>query len=310
VRLPYIHASFLACSLVQVDQRFTGAYCLLHQDDDSLPWKWRQNRPLKRRITSTRLHVSISQKAFIFILAAVRIWNLTVCSFLKWLCIKRWTAGWGRSKLKAVHIYTARCLLLSPHKWVGGYFFLYVSSPDRCGEFSKGTGKKRQQLVLATDFRKHNSGKVNKHWLIFRPNCRQGNCWFRSHSILLKGEGQYNSLRLSFSNWVPWNSGVPRRSLRGSAKYWWKLECFVSFCSYIYRLYIITLNSEYKVIFKTSWLNLEREWYFVKKLVNNFRTFELYIFFILAILRKGWGSGKYLSLKKCPSGGNVCKALL
>jgi hypothetical protein len=42
-------------------------------------WR-RQNAPVIRRCTSTRLHDAISQKAVIFILTAVRSWNLT---FLK-----------------------------------------------------------------------------------------------------------------------------------------------------------------------------------------------------------------------------------
>jgi hypothetical protein len=42
----------------------------------SSPWWWRQYAPPKRRSTS-RLHVAIFLKAVIFILAAVRTWNLT-----------------------------------------------------------------------------------------------------------------------------------------------------------------------------------------------------------------------------------------
>jgi hypothetical protein len=40
-------------------------------------WWWRQYAPLKCRSTSTRLHGAISQNVDIFILAAVRTWNLT-----------------------------------------------------------------------------------------------------------------------------------------------------------------------------------------------------------------------------------------
>jgi hypothetical protein len=43
----------------------------------SLPWCWRQYAPLKRRSTPTRLHGTTSQKDLIFILTAVRTWNLT-----------------------------------------------------------------------------------------------------------------------------------------------------------------------------------------------------------------------------------------
>jgi hypothetical protein len=39
-------------------------------------WWWRQYKPLKCRSVLTRLHGSIFKKAVIFILAAVRIWNL------------------------------------------------------------------------------------------------------------------------------------------------------------------------------------------------------------------------------------------
>jgi hypothetical protein len=42
---------------------------------------WRQYAPLKRRSTSTWLHGATSHKTLNFILAAVRTWNLTVCSF-------------------------------------------------------------------------------------------------------------------------------------------------------------------------------------------------------------------------------------
>jgi hypothetical protein len=38
---------------------------------------WRQFAPLKRRPTPTRLHGAISHKELIFILAAVKTWNLT-----------------------------------------------------------------------------------------------------------------------------------------------------------------------------------------------------------------------------------------
>jgi hypothetical protein len=54
------------CSLV-VDRRFRGAYCLYHQDDDSL-----QFALLKRQSISMRLHSAISQKAVLFTFAAVR----------------------------------------------------------------------------------------------------------------------------------------------------------------------------------------------------------------------------------------------
>jgi hypothetical protein len=46
---------------------------------NSSPWWWRQYALLKRRPTTTRLHGTISHKAIFFIIAAVRIWNLTSC---------------------------------------------------------------------------------------------------------------------------------------------------------------------------------------------------------------------------------------
>jgi hypothetical protein len=41
------------------------------------PWRWRQYAPLNCPSTSTRLHRATSQKAVIFITAAVRTWNFT-----------------------------------------------------------------------------------------------------------------------------------------------------------------------------------------------------------------------------------------
>jgi hypothetical protein len=58
------------CSLVEEYRRVGGAYCLNH----SSPWWWRQYPRLKCRSTFTRLHNATSQKAVIFILAAVRTW--------------------------------------------------------------------------------------------------------------------------------------------------------------------------------------------------------------------------------------------
>jgi hypothetical protein len=49
------------CSLVEIDPCFRGAYCLHHQGNDSSPWLWRQQVPLKRLI-STRLQCATSQK--------------------------------------------------------------------------------------------------------------------------------------------------------------------------------------------------------------------------------------------------------
>jgi hypothetical protein len=88
------------CSLIEVDWRFRGAYCLHHQGDKqalsetiagyiavdgpspiqpavlsrtaySSPWWLGQYAPLKRRSTSTWLHGATSQKTLNFILALV-----------------------------------------------------------------------------------------------------------------------------------------------------------------------------------------------------------------------------------------------
>jgi hypothetical protein len=60
------------CSIVEVDRSFRCTYGL-HRSDDA-----RQYASPKRRSISTILHGAISQKAFIFILAAVRTSNLTM----------------------------------------------------------------------------------------------------------------------------------------------------------------------------------------------------------------------------------------
>jgi hypothetical protein len=60
------------CSLVGVDQRLRGSFCLHH----SSPWWLWQYAPLKHRSTQTRLPGTTSQKVLIFIVAAVRTWNL------------------------------------------------------------------------------------------------------------------------------------------------------------------------------------------------------------------------------------------
>jgi hypothetical protein len=59
------------CSLVEVCQRFRGPCCLYHLGDDSS----RQQGPLKRWQTSTRLHGATTQKTAIFVLTAVRTSN-------------------------------------------------------------------------------------------------------------------------------------------------------------------------------------------------------------------------------------------
>jgi hypothetical protein len=48
------------CSLIEVDRGFWDEYRLNHQDDDD----GRQNAPLKRRSTSTRLHGAIFPEGY------------------------------------------------------------------------------------------------------------------------------------------------------------------------------------------------------------------------------------------------------
>jgi hypothetical protein len=57
----FLHVA--SCTLVEIDRRFKGAYCLHHRGDNS---------PFKRRSVSTRLHGAIFKKTAIFIRFAVR----------------------------------------------------------------------------------------------------------------------------------------------------------------------------------------------------------------------------------------------
>jgi hypothetical protein len=61
------------------------------------------------------------------------------------------------------------------------------------------------------------------------------------------------------------------------------------FCDYIYKLFIIILNYEYKYTFKNKWIKFRRK-YFVRKRVHNFGTFEsasfilrLFFFFVVVV---------------------------
>jgi hypothetical protein len=58
-----------SCSLVEIDRRFRGAYCLHHQDDYDDDGG---SRYLWNVSISTRLHGTTSQKILIFMIAAVR----------------------------------------------------------------------------------------------------------------------------------------------------------------------------------------------------------------------------------------------
>jgi len=73
-------------SSVYVNESTFHSAAILSEDDslsNCRPWWWRQYAPLKRRSTSMRLHGAESQKDVTFILAAVRIWNLTSsCLFM------------------------------------------------------------------------------------------------------------------------------------------------------------------------------------------------------------------------------------
>jgi hypothetical protein len=74
----------LPCSLVRVERRFRGAYSLHYQ-----PWSKRQQAPLKRRSTYRSLYDAISQKAVIFILAAVRTWISS-----REVCLHNWNCSY------------------------------------------------------------------------------------------------------------------------------------------------------------------------------------------------------------------------
>jgi hypothetical protein len=64
------------CSLVEIDRRFRGVYCL-HQGDGL----WRQYASLKRRSTSVRLHGAVFQKAIILIYQQVHVGSLQELKF-------------------------------------------------------------------------------------------------------------------------------------------------------------------------------------------------------------------------------------
>jgi hypothetical protein len=78
----FMYPAWIRVSLSSAKKCFL-ALCtdiILHRQRDE--WSlialwWRQQAPLKRRWTSTRLHGATTQKTAIFILAVVRTWNLT-----------------------------------------------------------------------------------------------------------------------------------------------------------------------------------------------------------------------------------------
>jgi hypothetical protein len=58
-------------------------------------WWWRQWAPLKRRSTRTRLNDVISHKALIFILAAVRTWNIFIYMCFGLQRVKKIVSSYG-----------------------------------------------------------------------------------------------------------------------------------------------------------------------------------------------------------------------
>jgi hypothetical protein len=68
------------------------------------------------------------------------------------------------------------------------------------------------------------------------------------------------TLQKWFSNWVSRNPGVPRRRHRGSVKYDKNFGTSHVF-THTYRISILILNYEYKIIFKTKWIqNTKVNW--------------------------------------------------
>jgi hypothetical protein len=78
------------CSLVGVDWRFRGVYCLHYQGDQHYHL-WKQWVRLKRRSVSPRLYGATSQKSVVLILAGMRTQNFTknfvTLYFLTWKSI-------------------------------------------------------------------------------------------------------------------------------------------------------------------------------------------------------------------------------
>jgi hypothetical protein len=66
--------NIVLCSLIEVDQYFSGAYCLHHQY--SVPYCWRQYTALRCQSNSVRLHSAMLQKAVFFIFATIWTWNI------------------------------------------------------------------------------------------------------------------------------------------------------------------------------------------------------------------------------------------
>jgi hypothetical protein len=105
---------------------------------DLVPW-WRQYKPLKRRSTPTRLHDTTSQKTLIFILDAMRTWNLEQsawCSLTHAHCSYHvyngkifWTAVLSRACTECVvqtYLLSGYHSVRSQDKWCGPSWALYI----------------------------------------------------------------------------------------------------------------------------------------------------------------------------------------
>jgi hypothetical protein len=74
-----VRISGLAANVLTWDLRKTNGRCYFYYQGDNaspLGW-WRQQAPLKNRQTSTRLHGATTQKTVLYMLAALRTWNLS-----------------------------------------------------------------------------------------------------------------------------------------------------------------------------------------------------------------------------------------
>jgi hypothetical protein len=86
----------------------------------SLLWWRRQNEPVKHQSTSTTLRGAISQKAVIFIHAAVRTWNLTCCTCDK---LGNMAKNCGISMVNILHIVTDPLLEITYSlRWAPNFF--------------------------------------------------------------------------------------------------------------------------------------------------------------------------------------------
>jgi hypothetical protein len=97
------HVSLLGkvkCSLLEVDRRFRGAYCIHHQGDDRHSWS--------AYLWNVCLLQGDNTKADIFILAVTRAWNLTSLS-----CSQDRSAYSILSQFNPVYIHSHPTFLMS-----------------------------------------------------------------------------------------------------------------------------------------------------------------------------------------------------